>query len=468
MKRTHKKVFVIDTNVLIADPLCLSNFGDNRVHIPFKVLEELDNLKRGHNELARNAREATRQLELMMENEIDINVYSINSNGGVLTFTTKELKDSIPADKSNDNVILAETWAIQQGLSTHGVDVILVSRDINLRVKAKSLLIETEDYKHEQAMLDSEYLPDGVVVLDVDDLPTGEYDNLVQLFNSGIRECVKINTFYHEKVKDGTIINLEGTNCSFRVLVVYDDYMEIKPLLDYTVTKNRVWGIRPKNFEQNIALNLLMDNDIKLVGIVGGAGCGKTLITLASALSLCFDEKKFSRIVISRETIVAAGSEEIGFLPGTKLEKLGEYMGPMYDNLKVLVNEDIHAAKEKNGTYKKGSGLEQILEHIEVESVGLMRGRSFGGVESQGVVLIIDEAQNLTLNQMKLILTRAGEFAKVILLGNLDQIDTPYISASSSGLTHVIQKFADWEHFGHIVLKETVRSKLADEAVKRL
>jgi PhoH-like ATPase len=461
------KVFVIDTNVLIADPLCLTNFGDNRIHIPFKVLEELDNLKRGHTELARNAREATRQLEELMEDEIDVNVYRLNKNGGILTFTTKQLKDSIPADKSNDNVILAETYALQQELSPT-TEVILVSRDINLRVKAKSLLIPTEDYKHEQAMLDSEYLPDGVVSLSESDISIEIFEHLVQVFNTNSSDCVKIDTFYHSGIKEGSIFNLQDTNCSFRVITAYDDYMEVKPLIDYTSSKNKVWGIRPKNFEQNIALNLLMDDSVKLVGIVGGAGCGKTLLTLASALALCFDEKKFARIVISRETIVAAGSEEIGFLPGTKLEKLGEYMGPMYDNLKVLVHEDSHSAKEKNGAYKKNSGLEQILEHIEIESVGLMRGRSFGGVETQGVVLIIDEAQNLSLNQMKMILTRAGEFAKVILLGNLDQIDTPYLSASSSGLTHVIQKFSDWEHFGHIILKETVRSALADEAVKRL
>lgn len=461
------KVFVIDTNVLIADPLCLTNFNDNRIHIPFKVLEELDGLKRGHTELARNARESTRQIELLMENEIGLNVYKINDNGGILTFTSKQLKDSIPFDKSNDNVILAETYALQQELlDTH--DVILVSRDINLRVKAKSLLISTEDYKHEQAMLDLEYLPDGVVVLSQTDISASLFEHLVQVFNTNSIEGIKIDPFYHRDVKEGTIFNLEDTNCSFRVIAIYDDYMEIHPLIDYTSSKHRVWGIRPKNFEQNIALNLLMDDSIKLVGIVGGAGCGKTLITLASALALCFDEKAYARIVISRETIVAAGSEEIGFLPGTKLEKLGEYMGPMYDNLKVLVHEDAHSAKDKNGSYKKNSGLEQILEHIEIESVGLMRGRSFGGVETQGVVLIIDEAQNLSLNQMKMILTRAGTYAKVILLGNLDQIDTPYLSASSSGLTHVIQKFSGWEHFGHIVLKETVRSELADEAVRRL
>jgi PhoH-like ATPase len=468
MQKSKKKLFVIDTNVLIADPMCLVNFNDNRVHVPFKVLEELDNLKKGHTELARNAREATRQLEILMENEVGHNIYSINDKGGILTFTTKELKESIPFDKSNDNIILAETYALQQELKESGIDVILVSRDINLRVKSKSLLIETEDYKYDQALMDSEYLPDGVTILTGDDLPDNAFDKLVQIYNTCQDECVKIDTFYHAQIKDGSIFNLEDTICSFRVMVIYDDYMEVKPLKDYSSTKQNVWGIRPKNFEQNIALNLLMDNDIKLVSIVGGAGCGKTLITLASALALVFDEKKFARIVITRETVVAAGSEEIGFLPGTKLEKLGEYMGPMYDNLKVLVNEDSSHAKDKNGNYKKNSGLDQILENIEVESIGLMRGRSFGGSENQGVVLIIDEAQNISLNQAKLILTRAGEFAKVILLGNLDQIDTPYISASSSGLTHVVRKFADWEKFGHIILKETVRSELADEAVKRL
>jgi PhoH-like ATPase len=452
-----KKIYVIDTNVLLSDPRSIHKFAEHRIHIPFIVLEELDNHKKGFTDLARNAREATRQLEDSMTNEIETNLYLINNIGGTLQFTTRKLKGSIPSDKSNDNIILAETLAL--GSMYPEFEVILVSRDINMRVKAKSFDIPTEDYKSDQVDInDRDVVGDSVHSVSDLELSANTIDRMVQNYHSKNPEVLKVPPSI--KLRDGMIIVMDNNTISYRVVECFDDYCEIKPFKNLS-GHDSVWGVRAKNREQNIALNLLTDPGIQLVAISGAAGSGKTLTAVAAALSSVFESKDYESIMFVKEVNMAAGSEEIGFLPGTKIEKIQSHMGPLFDNLKSLTKEDKTASREKGA--KPSVIPEQIIEKIEIETPGFLRGRSI-----KDTYIIIDEVQNLSPSQLKLIITRAGEGSKIVLLGNVNQIDSAYLSASSNGFTNTIKKFGDWYRFGYIELIETVRSELADEGVKRL
>jgi PhoH-like ATPase len=450
------KIYVLDTNVLLSDPLAILKFNEHTIHIPFIVLDELDNHKKGYTDLARQAREATRQLEQVMENEVSFNQYGINSHGGILTFTTHELKSSIPSNPSNDNIIIEETLALSRLYSDR--EVILVSRDINMRVKAKSLLIPTEDYRADTASLTDEMIIGrGVRYSSELCLSDSTIDRLVQVYHSNSSDVIKIQA--ESSLRDNMIFAIDNTDVAYSVLDCYDDYCEVQPFRNYFNGKDNVWGIRAKNVEQNIALNVLTDPNKQLVAISGAAGCGKTLVAVAGALECVFTEKHYDSIMFVKEVGAAAGSEEVGFLPGTKIEKIEGYMGPLFDNLKTLTKEN--GAREK-GT-KPSPIPEQILERIEIETPAFLRGRSI-----KNTYIIIDETQNLTNTQMKLILTRAGEGTKIVMLGNVSQIDSAFLSASSNGFTHSINAFIDWPKFSYVDLKETVRSELANEAVIRL
>jgi PhoH-like ATPase len=450
-----KKLFVLDTNVLLSDPLAPTRFAEHIVHIPFIVLDELDNHKKGHTDLARNAREATRQLENIMQNEIGNNEYYINNRGGVLQFTSQSLKDEIPSS-SNDNIIISETKKLCD-IHRDVLEVSLVSRDINMRVKARSLNIQTEDYKADQYNLSDRDVI-GQSLFDENDLQLDEatVSLLIQNYNSPKPLLIKIPST--KPMREQMFVGLTSCSVVYRITDVYEDYAEVQPLINYQ-TQLTVWGIRAKNREQNIALNSLLDTNKQLVAISGSAGSGKTLTAVASALTQVFDTKAYESIMFVKEVGMAAGSEEIGFLPGTKLEKIEGQMGPLFDNLKALTKET--GSREKGA--KPSPIPEQILERIEVETPGFLRGRSI-----KNTLIILDEVQNLTPSQMRLILTRAGEGSKIVLLGNVNQIDSAFLSASSNGFTSTIKAFHDWEKFAYIELVETVRSELADEAVKRL
>jgi PhoH-like ATPase len=449
------KIYVLDTNVLLSDPLAILKFNEHTIHIPFIVLDELDNHKKGYTDLARQAREATRQLENVMQNEIAFNKYAINTNGGILTFTTHELKASIPTNPSNDNIIIEETLALEKLYPDN--EVILVSRDINMRVKAKSLLIEVEDYRADNVDIsDKSIIGHGIRYTSELNLSQSTIDILIQSYHSNV-DTIKIQP--ESSLRDNMIIVVDDTDVAYCVLDCYDDYCELKPFNNYYNGKNTIWNIRAKNVEQNIALNVLTDTSKQLVAISGAAGCGKTLVAVASALESVFTNRDYESIMFVKEVGAAAGSEEVGFLPGTKIEKIEGYMGPLFDNLKSLTKET--GAREKGS--KPTPIPEQILDRIEIETPAFLRGRSI-----KNTYIIIDETQNLTNTQMKLILTRAGEGTKIVMLGNVSQIDSAFLSASSNGFTHTINAFIDWSKFSYVNLKETVRSELANEAVIRL
>ena len=453
----HQKIYVLDTNVLLSDPRSIYSFQEHHIHIPFIVLEELDSKKIGHSELAMNARETTRQLEQITRNEIRPNLYRINDQGGTLSFTTQELKNSIPSNPSNDNLIIAETQSLQ---ALHrDQEVILISRDLNMRVKAKSLLIHTEDYLTDQVIDDSDFINNGYKLLPENTFTENTVQRLIQVYNAHKAETIKIPATL--AISEHDIFAIEGTECSFRCLEAYDDYLEIEPLNAY-IGKNSVWGVRAKNNEQNVALNLLMDPDKHLVVVSGQAGSGKTILSLAAALESVIENKQYEKIIFMRETMVAGDAEEIGFLPGTEFDKVINYLGALTENLRQLNGFD-QPKGNKNKSDAPMSPLGQFENVIEIKSIGLQRGTSY-----KNSFIILDEAQNISQNLMKMLLTRAGEGSKIVLLGNVAQIDSPYLSQSNNGMINTIKAFDGCDIFGHVILKHTVRSRLAEEAVKRL
>ena len=428
-----KKIFVLDTNVLISDPMCFHRFSEHHIHIPFIVLEELDNHKRGHTDVARNAREATRQLESLMQNETSTNHYSINRYGGELSFTTKQLKDSIPDDKSNDNIIISETIAVSKMYPDR--ETVLVSRDINMRVKAKSLELKTEDYKADQVEMDDKSVIGKTLHDSLDlNLSNETIQDLLNNYHGSKEPNLKIEP--NLKLRDGMLFCIHDTNIVYRVLNCYDDYCEVTHLSNY-MGNHTVWGVRAKNKEQNVALNLLMDQSKHLVVLSGGAGCGKTILALASALEQTIEKKKYEKVLFLRETLTAANSEEIGFLPNDLKSKMLPWLGSLTDNLSQL--DGFKATNSGKGySSKEVSPLGQFEDVIEINSIGLMRGSSV-----PNTFMIIDEAQNLTNSQIKMLLTRVGAGTKVVMLGNVKQIDHPYLSASSNGMVHVMERLSD-------------------------
>lgn len=455
----QQKIYVLDTNTLLSDPLAIHKFAEHHIHLPFTILEELDSKKTGHTELARNAREATRQLEDITNNEVAINLYSINDQGGTLSFTTQEMKNAIPANHSNDNLIIAETQLLQAQFPDR--QVILVSRDLNMRVKAKSLLITSQDYRNDQVQTDADFVSDGYKIIALQSFTENTVQRLIQSYNSNKMETLKIPPTL--LLKEHDVFCLEDTECSFKCLEAYDDYVEVEPFTNYS-GKNSVWGLRAKNAEQNIAMNLLMDPNKHLVVVSGQAGSGKTIITLAAALESVIEDKQYDKIIFMRETMVSGEAEEIGFLPGSEFDKVISYLGALTENLRQLTGFDQTKGHKKSEKSDAVMGpLGQFENVIEVKSIGLQRGSSYANS-----LIIIDEAQNISQNLMKMLLTRAGIGSKIVLLGNTNQIDSPFLSQSNNGMVNTIKAFNSCDIFSHIILKHTVRSKLAEEAVKRL
>ncbi|MCI4412158.1 MAG: PhoH family protein [Thiotrichales bacterium] len=455
------KTFVLDTNVLLSDPKSIHSFQEHTVYIPFIVLEELDSKKQGHTELARNAREATRQLEDVISSGEDLSedCYRL-PNGGCLRFTTQETKIAVPGDAKNDNIILNEVSYLSSKIS----NIVLVSNDINIRVKAKSLGLVAEGYRGGDVLSDSDFVSDGY--FNADSLFSENTQNrLVQVFNAGSVESVKV-PYKGESLEPFTIngIITIADVAQFKVIDQDDVSVTLVPLTIFS-GKNNIWGLRAKNIEQNIAMNLLMDPDKHLVAISGAAGSGKTIIALASALEQNIESKRYKKIIFMRETITAADTVEIGFLPGELDNKLFPFLGALTENLRQLTGFEEPKGSKRNdkSNDKPISPLGQFENAIEVLSLGMQRGTSF-----TDSLIIVDEVQNLSKSTMKMILTRAGMGSKIILLGNVNQIDNPYLNGADNGLVHTIKAFEGCDLFGHVILKHTVRSPLADEAVKRL
>jgi PhoH-like ATPase len=460
---TATKLFVLDTNVLMHDPSSLFRFEEHDVYLPMVTLEELDNNKKGMTEVARNARQASRFIEEIIGGALD-NLEEgcpLATNGnkfssGRLFLQTRAFVDiELPmlAGSKADNQILSVVASQQKQFPDR--QVILVSKDINIRIKARAMGIAAQDYFNDKVLEDTELLYTGTR-----ELPKDFWDkhskNMESWQEAGrafyrisgpICPSLLVNEFLHYDYDNpfhAIVRRLEGKTAVLEVLK------------DYTQQKHNVWGITARNREQNFALNLLMDPEVDFITLLGQAGTGKTLLTLASALTQTLDKKIYSEIIMTRVTVPVG--EDIGFLPGTEEEKMTPWMGALEDNLDVLNKTDDDA-----GDWGRAATQDLIRTRIKVKSMNFMRGRTF-----LHKFLIIDEAHNLTPKQMKTLITRAGPGTKVVCLGNIAQIDTPYLTEGSSGLTYVVDRFKGWPHSGHITLMRGERSRLADFAAETL
>ncbi len=458
------RMFVLDTNVLMHDPTALFRFQEHSIFLPMVVLEELDNAKKGVSEVSRNARQVSRFLDDLigdvMSDEIDkgIELAMPMNNGnhhppplGRLYLETRSLPqdvpDAIPGNKP-DNHILGITLALRNLHPDRHIT--LVSKDINLRIKARVLGITAEDYSSDKVLDDVNLLYSGTEALPADFWET--HGKQMECWQDGER------TFYamsgpvlDQSYPNQFIYTEEETPFEAVVRSVDDGRTVIERAVDYRTHHNAVWGINARNREQSYALNLLMDPDIDFVTLMGTAGTGKTLLALACGLTQTMDMKRYKEIVMTRVTVPVG--EDIGFLPGTEEEKMTPWMGALMDNLEVLTQSDV------GGDWGRQATNELVQKRIKIRSLNFMRGRTF-----LNRYLIIDEAQNLTAKQMKTLITRAGPGTKLVCMGNVAQIDTPYLTETTSGLTYVVDRFKDWPHGGHIIMKRGERSRLADFA----
>jgi PhoH-like ATPase len=457
-----QKIFVLDTNVLMHDPTSLFRFEEHDVFLPLITLEELDNHKKGMSEVARHARQVSRSLDALMENIEDIEkgvalnrLGNSDALGRLLVQTTElsaELPKTLPVGKA-DNQILGVVFALSKQNPER--EVALVSKDINMRIKARALGLLAEDYFNDQVLEDRDLLYSGIMELQAD---------FWEKNSKGIESWQHGgSTFYRVSgpaIKDMMVNQFvyceTGIPLIAQVLEINGRTAVLKTLRDFSHNKNSIWGITARNREQNFALNLLMNPECDFVTLLGQAGTGKTLLALAAGLSQVLESKQYSEIIVTRATVPVG--EDIGFLPGTEEEKMAPWMGAFEDNLEVLNKPD-----PSSGDWGRSATTDLIRTKIRIKSMNFMRGRTF-----INKFLIIDEAQNLSPKQMKTLITRAGPGTKVICLGNLAQIDTPYLTEGSSGLTFVVDRFKGWPHAGHITLQRGERSRLADFASDNL
>src|SRR5512135_200739 len=454
------KLFVLDTNVLMHDPTSLFRFEEHDVYLPMFVLEELDNNKKGMTEVARNARQASRFIDnLISESEAHIEegvpldaLGNKNATGGLFLqteFITAHLPENLASGKA-DNAILGVVAYLHKSFAKR--QVALVSKDINMRIKARALGLSAQDYFNDKVLEDTDLLYTGM-----HELPADFWEKNGKDMVSGTQAG---HTFYNIKGPDcrDLLVNEfvfqdDAANPFYAVVAAQsDNTATLRTLTDYTHSKNAIWGITARNREQNFVMNLLMNPEIDFVTLLGQAGTGKTLLTLAAGLMQVLEHKVYSEIIMTRVTVPVG--EDIGFLPGTEEEKMTPWMGALEDNLDVLMRTDDEA-----GDWGRAATADLIRNRIKVKSLNFMRGRTF-----INKYLIIDEAQNLTPKQMKTLITRAGPGTKVVCLGNIAQIDTPYLTEGSSGLTYVVDRFKGWPHSGHVTLMRGERSRLADYA----
>lgn len=455
------KLFVLDTNVLLHDPMCLFRFEEHDIFLPMIVLEELDAHKKGTTEVARNARQTSRTLDALaglqgadITTGLPLNTTGHREAGGKLFFQTQllnyTLPTSLPQGKA-DNQILGVVDALRVQYAPR--EVVLVSKDINMRVKSRALGLVTDDYQNDKTLEDGDLLYSGSMALPPNFWLT--HGKTVESWQQGAHTFYRITGPIVPSLLINQFVYFESPgepSLYARVTEIRGKTAVFKTLKDFTHLKNSVWGITTRNREQNFAMNILMDPDIDFVTLTGTAGTGKTLMALAAGLTQVLDDRRYTEIIVTRATVSVG--EDIGFLPGTEEEKMGPWMGALDDNLEVLGKTDTSA-----GEWGRAATSELIRSRIKIKSMNFMRGRTF-----LNKYVIIDEAQNLTPKQMKTLITRAGPGTKIICMGNLAQIDTPYLTEGSSGLTYAVDKFKGWAHGGHITLARGERSRLADFA----
>ena len=455
-----RRLFVLDTNVLLHDPTSLFRFEEHDVYLPLIVLEELDQHKKGNSEVARNARQTSRALDQLvgaaahMDKGLPLDSSGHAAATGDLFFQSEILEApdlGLPQGKA-DNQILEVVQSLRTRLPKR--EVVLVSKDINMRVKARALGMPAEDYENDKTLDDGELLYSGALALEPD-FWNGAAKQ-VESWQQGMHTYYRVHGAAVNQFLLNQFVYFEQPDeppLYARVTEVQDKRAVLRTLKDYSHGKHAVWGVCSRNREQNFALNLLMDPDIDFVTLTGTAGTGKTLLALAAGLSQVLDERRYSEIIMTRVTVSVG--EDIGFLPGTEEEKMGPWMGALDDNLEFLAKGEGSGA----GEWGRAATNELIRSRIKIKSLNFMRGRTF-----LSKYVIIDEAQNLTPKQMKTLITRAGPGTKLVCLGNLAQIDTPYLTEGSSGLTYVVDRFKGWAHGGHITLARGERSRLADHA----
>lgn len=455
------KLFVLDTNVLMHDPMCLFRFEEHDVFLPMIVLEELDGHKKGMTEVARNARQTSRSLDSLaahpgadMAVGLALNSTGHKEVGGRLFFQTSHLEVSLPSSLPQgkaDNQILGVVEALRKLHAPR--EVVLVSKDINMRVKARALGLAAEDYQNDKTLEDGDLLYSGALSLSEDFWV--KHAKNIESWQSASHTFYRVSGPIVPSLHINQFVYFEAPgepSMYARVTEVRGKTATFKTLKDFTHPKNAVWGINARNREQNFAINLLMDPEIDFVTLTGTAGTGKTLLALATGLTQVLDERRYTEIIMTRATVSVG--EDIGFLPGTEEEKMGPWMGALDDNLEALAKTETSA-----GEWGRAATNELIRSRIKIKSMNFMRGRTF-----MNKIVIIDEAQNLTPKQMKTLITRAGPGTKIICMGNLAQIDTPYLTEGSSGLTFAVDRFKGWPHGGHITLARGERSRLADFA----
>ena len=440
-----KKNFVLDTNVILHDYKCIENFQENDIYLPIVVLEELDKFKKGSDQINYNAREFVRELDTLTSNDLFLKGASLGPGKGTLHVVTgdkyqEKIYQSFP-EKTADHRILSCTLSVAESEKDRKVKTILVTKDVNLRMKARSLGIEVEDY-----------ITDKVINVDIFKRAQDIYENIdPDLIDKMYASPDGIDAdLFDIKSK------LEPNECFILKSVRNSVLARYNPFTNKfkKVEKASNYGIQPRNAEQSFAFEVLNDPDVKLIGLTGKAGTGKTLLALASALK---QANVYKQILLARP-IVALANKDLGFLPGDEKQKVAPYMQPLFDNLNVIKGQFAHGGSDA----RKIDDLQKNGQLV-IEALAFIRGRSLSET-----FCIIDEAQNLTPHEIKTIITRAGEGTKMVFTGDIQQIDSPYLDAQSNGLAYMVDKMKGQELFAHINLIKGERSQLSELAADLL
>ncbi|MYM62903.1 PhoH family protein [Pseudomaricurvus sp. HS19] len=451
-------LYVLDTNVLIHDPTALLNFEEHHVMIPMTVLEELDKLKSGRKAQAADCRQAIREIDRILgratPEEIAAGVpiprASKDTYGRLSIIMSPPLPENVSTlpNHLNDNKIINDLCQLKHDFPHHRV--VLVTKDINMRLKARGCGIESDDYQNDQLVSDIEQLNKGYIEIQGNFWDQVNKVDTEQQMGRTVHR-IPLSDFNCEVHPNQFIIDELGF--IGRVINTVDDEVHLLHIDSHSFMEQEAWGLTPQDVYQAMALNLLMDPDVHLVNLTGSAGSGKTILALAAAIEMTVATKQYRRIIATRST--QGLDEDIGFLPGTEAEKMEPWLGAITDNLEALHCDD----EDCSGS------IDYVLNKVPLhfKSLNYIRGRSF-----QHSLILIDESQNLTPHQIKTIVTRAGNGSKVICLGNLAQIDTPYLNATSSGLTYLTERFKDFQFGGNIKLQGVPRSLLAEYAEANL
>ncbi|WED76076.1 PhoH family protein [Aeromonas allosaccharophila] len=456
MDNTDRKLFILDTNVLLHEPLAIYSFKEHDVLIPMTVLEELDNIKDRHKDVSRDARVAIRALEDVFRDATPEQItqgvpLAGEASGNICIFSDHHLPQDaeVFTDKEADNRIINAALYLQKHELKR--QVVLVTKDINMRLKAKGAgLAHVEDYRSDQLIDDIRLLAKGFQVVPGSFWErVGECESethgrdTIHVIDANLLEGVHVNQYLID----------EENFFAARVLSHDGNKIRIKDLGRERLMSRKAWGVHPKNVYQGMALDALLDPHIDLVILTGPAGCGKTLLAMAAALELVIEKGIYEKVIVTRNTPEIA--ESIGFLPGTEEEKMMPWLAAVTDTLEVLHKQDENMS----------GSLSYIMEkaNIQFKSVNFMRGRSI-----QNTFVLLDECQNLTASQIKTIITRCGEGTKIVCSGNLAQIDSNYLSPVTSGLTYIVERFKDFDGSANIFLNGVVRSRLASFAEENL